>query len=392
MIRVLFVDDEVPQLQRLDRQLLQMRERMDIRYSMSADRAIDALRQEPFDAVVADLRMPGTDGISLLDRVQSEFPQIARFMLLDEAPDGLAMRAMPIAHQLFCKPGDVRELTASIERVCRLGKRSLHPRIREALGRMRSIPSLPRLYWDLVRTIDRADCSAQSVAAIIEQDASLTARALQMANSAFLAPGRRIGSVREAVMRIGMLPIRSIVLAQYLVRAMAASAQPPGFSLDAVQSHSLRTAHAASAMVGSGPERVTAFSAGVLHGIGTVLMAVAMPFDYVDTRREAGDTGEPVHRVELRRYGCHHAHIGAYMLTLWGLPEALVDAVEHHHEPAEAGERFSAAAAVHVASALVGVPQRETGQFPAELDLPFLERVGVRDKLTVWHRELFAAL
>jgi hypothetical protein len=106
----------------------------------------------------------------------------------------------------------------------------------------------------------------------------------------------------------------------------------------------------------------------------------------MDTMRTEGG---PMYAAEERLFGVTHAELGGYMLGRWGLPYPIVEAVANHHAPSRVKQHgFELLAAVHVADALVNeqlpTELRPSGSGAVSLDLPFLERLGVADKVEEW--------
>jgi putative nucleotidyltransferase with HDIG domain len=387
MIKVLFVDDEPAVLEGLENRLRPLKKRWDMRFALGAQKALEEMARMPADVIVSDMRMPGMDGAQLLDAVRERYPHVARFILSGQTTADGAQRLMPVAHQLLTKPCDATSIERAIERVCSLQSRMEHPGVKQAIGMLRSLPALPKLYWDLLREIDRSQSSTSSIAAIVEQDVAMTARILQMANSAFFGRGRNISTVKDAISMLGVLPIRSMLVSLQLCRAMSDVCAPRGFSLEALQAHSLATAQFAMQMVKDSEQRKNAFSAGMLHDVGRMILAIGLPEQNEAVQAAVAATSDPEYVIEAKLFGCTHAEVGAHMLSLWGLPPALIDAVAFHHNPMASGEsNFAAIAAVHVANVLAqeqatGKPVRD-----GELQLEFLNHIGVADTVAAWRR------
>jgi HD-like signal output (HDOD) protein len=138
-------------------------------------------------------------------------------------------------------------------------------------------------------------------------------------------------------------------------------------------------------------DRHTAFSAAILHDIGSVLLATSLPEFYPPALACARSDGIPLHVAEQRVHGFTHAEAGGYLLALWGLPSAIVEAVAHHHHPSRAHEdSFRAAGAVHVADRLCHDQQAHASGIAfevahaASLDLDYLEHVQARGQFSQW--------
>jgi len=384
MIKVLFVDDEPELLQGLENRLHKLKDRWQMRFAGSGDAAIRLLRQDPADVVVSDMRMPGMDGGQLLDWVRERHPETVRILLSGHTGTDGAIQLMPVAHQLLSKPCDLDLLERAVECGAGLQGRRSRPEVAQVLGLLQSLPSLPRLYWDLVRELDRPTASSASVSKIIEQDMAMTARVLQMANSAFFASPRSVRSVRDAITSLGLQAIRAAVLQLHLFRAMGDIAVPRGFSLEKLQTRSLHCAWLTNQMLADPEERKTAYSAAVLHDVGYLVLAVGLPEASARIRNRARSTGEALHRLETEELGCDHAEIGARMLALWGLPVPLVEAVAYHNDPLRSGAtRFGAIAAVHVASVL-SYDKSDPQSLPQQLDVEFLQRINCEAIVNQW--------
>lgn len=121
--RILFVDDEPALLEGLRNLLRRDRDRWDMAFAIGGAAALEELARQPADLVVADLRMPGIDGLSLLSEVRRQWPATARMVLSGHAEEDMAWRATAVAHQFLSKPIEPDALRGVIERtldLCRL--------------------------------------------------------------------------------------------------------------------------------------------------------------------------------------------------------------------------------------------------------------------------------
>ncbi len=394
MIRVLFVDDDPIVLKGLSMRLGKS-DKWEVHCAGNGPAALELLAQKPFDAVVSDMRMPGMDGLQLLSLVRERYPQIVRLILTGHpGADTSEQRMLPIAQRVLNKPCDPAMLEQAVERCCALNRRVNDPAVLQILAGITKLPALPKLYWEVVRELENPNADATSIGRVIEQDVGMTARVLQVANSAFFAPGRRLRHIREAVTFLGLLPLRSMALAMEMFNAMSDVVAPPGFSLAKLQAHSLRTGQIASGLLSDPDERQTAFSAGVLHDIGQMIMAVYLPERWIEARVRVQVRKERMIDAEFAVFGCTHAEIGAHLLgNRWGLPNGLVEAVTFHHAPGQAAAgKFGPAGAVHVANALAH-EEEAAGQAPSDhdeqlLDHDYLREVGIEGELAAWREKI----
>jgi DNA-binding NtrC family response regulator len=143
--RVLFVDDEQNVLDGTRRVLHGLRSEWDMHFVDSASRALEVLDAGGrFDVVVSDMRMPGMDGAELLEQVQRLQPGIVRVIFSGRAEVEYALRMATCAHQFLTKPCDPAVLKAVITRSIALHKMLRDEHLRDVVGRMRTLPALPR--------------------------------------------------------------------------------------------------------------------------------------------------------------------------------------------------------------------------------------------------------
>ena len=387
MIQLLFVDDEPSVLEGLENRLRPWRREWQLRFAGSGDQALQMLDAAPAEVVVSDMRMPGMDGAALLKEVRGRYPETVRIILSGESDRDGVLRSLPVAHQFLSKPCDGERLRSVIHRCSALHDAVFSPQVKAAIAGVGTLPALPRHCLDLCAELDRAQPSVHRVAEIIEDDISMTARLLQVCNSAFFGFPRAVVSAREAVTLLGLEPVRAIVIAGEMFRAMAQLCQPSGFDLERVQSHVTQVAAIAQTLPEDPAVRSTALAAAMLHDLGRIVLALSMP---ADARRMAALVAAgKLTPIEMERevFGCTHAEVGAHLLMLWGLPHALVEAVAFHHQPgALLGETFSAAGAVHVADWLAHRASPAAGMVGAPLDRDWLVRIGRLDRLEAWER------
>ena len=183
-----------------------------------------------------------------------------------------------------------------------------------------------------------------------------------------------------------MAPLRALVLSAGAFRAFAPGRPIEGFSVEALETHSARVARLAAELLPDRSDAEDAFTAGMLHDLGKLLLASHRPDELALVLAAARESGRPLHALEYERTGVSHAEIGAYLLTLWGLPHPIVHAVAHHHAPDRLDtDRLDPPAAVHIADLLVTEQEHGSGGGAAEApDEGYLARLGVAEQLPAW--------
>ncbi len=334
-IRVLFVDDEPHVLEGLRRNLRDLRDVWDVQYANGGSEALELLSRSPCDVIVSDMRMPNIDGASLLETVRAQFPATARIILSGYSAQDATLRTLPVAHQFLAKPCRTEVVKDVVERACALRDLVHQHQLFRALGGIDALPSLPASYRELQALLSQPEPDIARVAEVIGKDMSMSAKLLQLTNSAFFALPRPLTSVSQAVNYLGLTTIRHLATQMAVFRAFEAKAARPGFSLESLQNRSLgvgRTASRVARRTGAA-NADAAFLAGLLHDVGLLVLATTFPA--LDERIQSVARDKKLSRrdAEALELGTTHAELGGYLLGLWGLPADVVEAVCFHHEP-----------------------------------------------------------
>lgn len=406
--RVLFVDDEENVLHGLKVMLHTMRNEWHMTFAQGGEKALEAIAaaEQPFEVVVTDMHMPGMHGNVLLQKVMEVSPQSVRFILSGNLNSETLAKAGAVAHQIVGKPCDPHHLRALLTRAFALENRLPECPLKDTLFQMCGLPSVPLVYWDLQNEMNSPDPSIERVGQIIEKDPSMSAKVLQVANSASANTSRRISNIIDAVAMLGVENIRSFILMAGIFETADQSRMPEGFSLEKLWEHGMR--------VGEFAKRITAletddkhlvddaYTAGLLHDIGLLILATKMPDPFAETLRLTSESGMSLLKAEKQVFGATHAEIGGFLLDLWGLPEAIVEAIAYHLYPSATPDRayevidedaspFTTITAVHVANYLCedqDIMVQDMAK--AEIDNVHLDEIGKSDRLEAWWDCCFA--
>jgi HD-like signal output (HDOD) protein len=224
----------------------------------------------------------------------------------------------------------------------------------------------------------------------------MTAKILQIVNSAFFGLGQPVSNVTEAAVYLGLSTIHSLTLSVGIFSQFDPAVSRT-FSLEALAQHSWTTAVMARsvARVEQQDQKMTdqCFLAGLLHNIGQLILAFKLPDEYAGIIARAGREHLPVCQVELDCFGAAHTDVGAFLLALWGLPNPIIEAVAMQHCPARCGAReFSPLIALHAADVFA---HERTGPsleaVPPPLDLPYLTSAGFGARIECWRETCLAA-
>jgi putative nucleotidyltransferase with HDIG domain len=385
--KILFVDDDECLLDGLRDALRPYRHQWSMGFMSNGEDALVKLGAESHDVIISDLRMPGMDGATLLERVRDRHPAVVRIVLSGHAEMGMVARAAATAHRLIAKPCETDDLARVIERSCALQELATRvERDRSAIAAS-ALPSVPRLYAELMQLLAEGSAGAADAARVVERDIAMAAKILQLANSAYFGRRSPVTRVAEAVAYLGIEALRALVLQAEAFREFPVGARIKGFDLEALHQHSTRVARLAAALAGEVRTGPDAFTAGLLHDVGLVALASQDPNGLTDDLVTARTQNRPTHLIEREQHGVTHAEVGAHVLALWGLPHTITEAVAGHHGGHWLKLPFDCVGVIYVANALVEeIEADETpGTLPAsELDLDYLERAGIADRLEHW--------
>ena len=214
--------------------------------------------------------------------------------------------------------------------------------------------SLPDIYWRLKEILDSHDYSMQDVAQLIVYDPGLTARLLKIVNSAYFGFAAQIDTVNHAVSILGVQQIEDLILTTSIADALG------DYECDHldVRQFWLRCVYRAIAardLAGEcrlmDGERM--FVAGLLSGIGHLIMYQSVPVLAQQAQRLADETGKPLHLMEREVIGFDHAQVAALLMQNWKLPASHVAMIKNHLEPDSAADFLLETSIIHI-SALIG--------------------------------------
>jgi HD-like signal output (HDOD) protein/CheY-like chemotaxis protein len=354
--------------------------------------ALTQMKERPYDVLVADLNLPGLKDAQLLNRIRAKYPSTVRIIAAAEADrDRVVKRALG-AHQFLPKPFDKATLKETIERALALDAWINNDRIRELAARVRTLPTIPSLYLDIIAALKSPSTTTKDVGAIIAQDMAMMTKLLQVVNSAYFGLEQRITDPAEAVGLLGFETIKSMVMAIKLL-GFYDKLKPGYFSIEALWHHSTAVAQTAKEIVlqqnGDRSMAETAFAAGLMHDLGKVVLAANFDEQYLGVQSLARKQQIPVPDIEREIFGATHGEIGAYMLGLWGMPIDFLEVAALHHAPSHSGNKdFRALTAVHVANVLEHekAPDQD-GHVTPQMDEGYLVEIGMLDRLAVWRRK-----
>lgn len=227
-------------------------------------------------------------------------------------------------------------------------------RLDALVRQVRDLPALPDTVVRVMQLSGNPKAGVADVARVLVSDQALAARVLKLANSAFYGANRRIATVSDAVVILGMRTTRNLVMASGCQELLESEVAGYGLPRGALLRHSLACASAAQALARRTKYRGTeeAFVAGLLHDIGKVVMNLYLRPQFIQVLLRAASGELSYAAAERAVFSFDHAEAGACLLERWNLPPALVSAVRSHHAPLDAPTDSPLPCLVHVADAI----------------------------------------
>jgi putative nucleotidyltransferase with HDIG domain len=194
----------------------------------------------------------------------------------------------------------------------------------------KNLPTIPTVLARILQLVDAETASGKDLIAVVERDQALTGKLLRLANSAFFGQSRKVATIPRAVVLLGFSTVRNLALSVKVWETLGAGAARS--RLEELWRHAVAVAMAtkvlATRLRAGDPEE--AFTAGLLHDVGRLLLAMRFRDDYWRAVGGAGEV-EAVDRLEAEHLGIDHAEVGSWVLEAWNLPPSIVELVAQHH-------------------------------------------------------------
>ncbi len=198
---------------------------------------------------------------------------------------------------------------------------------------LHNLPSVPKVAQDLIQQFDNPSSSLDCVARNIERDPVIAAKVLRLANSPRFRGARESASIEDAAMRLGFNTLRTLVLASAMTGAFKAD---PTFDLKGFWTGSFRVASVSRLLAKlSGKDPDTAFTCGMMHNIGELLIQTGAPAFAAkmnDRQRNASSRAAE----ENLQLGFGYPEVGAELARRWQLPKLIQTAIAYQGRPSQA--------------------------------------------------------
>ncbi|WP_299533856.1 HDOD domain-containing protein [uncultured Herbaspirillum sp.] len=241
-----------------------------------------------------------------------------------------------------------------------------------------ALPSIPKVVQEVIESFNNDAVSIEEIARKLAADQVLSAKILRLANSSYYHVSRTIGTVDDAVLMLGFMTVRTLVVST----GMAGSFKKlPGVDLKLFWRYSLDTALVAKWLAKEVKLNSDfAFTVGLMHAIGQLVMHAAMPEQALQVDKVAGPLDARRLDVERKSFGYDFADVGAELARRWRFPDEFAQVIKAFPQPLE-GQFDAYAAIVHLATWRA---RAEENKYSAdELESTFPGEVAARLGLTL---------
>jgi putative nucleotidyltransferase with HDIG domain len=302
----------------------------------SPEELMTACRRQPPSLVALDTLDVETSR-QLLEGLAQQHPASLRMVICDsfQMP---RVRGLAGWANLFCfKPLDEATLKRRIERGWQLRDLLCEPSLQRVIRGLQTLPLFSASYHALMRELEQTEPDPERIAQYIETDVGLYGTTLSLANSTFFGRSVEVTTAQEAVSVLGMAALQSLALATPALSLIDEEEAGGTLHRERFWAHSQAVARAARLLArfeSLKAEKVNqAFSAGLLHDVGKLILASNYGESYRAYLAHCEETGTPLDSIEQAGLGTDHAEIGACLLAMWGLPTSIVQAIRFHHRP-----------------------------------------------------------
>jgi putative nucleotidyltransferase with HDIG domain len=220
----------------------------------------------------------------------------------------------------------------------------------EYISKVKTLPPAPRILSQLLALLNKDDVDSDQIVELITYDPGLTAKLLQRCNSASSGLAAPVHKLSQAVACLGFNEIYRMVAVVVGEGILGTAQTGYGILGGELWRHSATAGLAAKIIAEkAGAEPDVAFTAGLLHDIGKIVLSGFLECAYEQVIQETENSGKSFVEAEKSILGVEHAEVGGRVLSRWNFPEDLVQAVWHHHDPAQAQSHQQLAGYVYLA-------------------------------------------
>ncbi len=334
-IELLFVDDESRILDGVRRRVRPLLRRWEVRFAESAEDALKLLDEKPADVVVSDMRMPVMNGGELLHEIRKQYPATIRLILSGQTDTDDLMTYLPEIHQFLPKPTSVDVISQVIEPMMRWRSLVTDEAVLRAAGGVGQMFALPESQKAFMEKVKAETPEVERIGQVVCHDVGMSVKILQLVHSAFLGLPRETCHPSQAVKSLGIVTMQRIVERGALFvtpQSIGQNDSDRGSLVSKMWDHAEAMRICAGSYsddrLADSDENVRCELASQLSILGRIVLSQAFAEVYEDYWRQGiGYKPTALRAVENEKFGVGQEVVGAYLLSLWGFPDSIVELV-----------------------------------------------------------------
>ncbi len=357
MDKIFVIDENVEEIQSIKEIVSGIDSNFEIVANVSLNNLLEKIESTIPDIIIVQKGLKLPDGNDILKYFHDNFDNTIRILLTEHNDFSAVAEGIVYAHNIIAKPLNKIKLKRILNNKVRLSSFLKNEELKKVINRISFLPTLPRVYEKLEKELANENISLARVSEIISSDVSFTTKILQIVNSSFFGIRNNVTDSMTAVNYLGKNIIKSLLLYHEIYSQFKIEKKYKDY-FENMWVHSNKVGKFAEELIYEYSTREyemieNAYIAGLLHDIGKLVLfnLKGYPQNVFDLVQEKEIRFS---KAEQEIYGVTHAHVGAYFLTLWGLPENIIDAVylHNHYDEAEFDEHFTVPSAVFIANIL----------------------------------------
>ncbi len=257
--------------------------------------------------------------------------------------------------------------------------------VKDIVDRVGALEPLPDTALKLMAVMGDPRSTLDHIVDAIKYDQVVTGQVLRLCNSSFFGLSGKVTSLNDAMLFLGTTKVLQLVMSVHTNNML--NSEQPGYGLEPgmLWKHSVAVALASSLFAQRLrlPDAGLAFTAGLLHDIGKVILNEYVATDFAEIVRRVSDERMSFVEAEHQVLGFSHEEVGGMIAEKWKLPPAIIRCIRFHHDPTSIDPSDPLVDAVYLANCvclLLGIGIGEDGLY-ARADTKVLERrkLGIND-------------
>ncbi len=384
--RVLIIDEQGVRFKPLADELMRLEPTWVCYLAETAERVASLLKAETFSAVILSGACTTTTAFAAI--LQAQPASLIRIVLCEGSDTTVMSRSRELNAHPLPPMIDAAGVAENLKRLERVQEWMSNAGMKKLLLQCRKLPVTSKLYSDVSKELDSPNGSIELVAQQVAKDPVMTAKFLQVINSACFALGHQVNDPCEAVIFLGMGRTRALILAAGIFSQFE-NGSDVGLSPEQIWNHSLQVATLAQVIAleetGNGKIGEAAFTSGLVHDIGKLILAANLPAMCVAVEQLQQRKLISQREAELQVLGTTHAELAACLLGTWALPLPVLEAVAWHDCPSRSPDKkFTALTAVHAANVFAYEMNGKTDGTAERFDHDYLLGIGLGEQRNVW--------